>query len=127
MIFFISTNSLASDLFLIGSCIFLILLFLLLLLWNYLEWRNDFYLITGKRVINLNKHLITSDSKFEIPLSAINNLEIRKSLLGRSFGFGDLVIKTFTGETILKNMTSPSEVQAFLEILLIHDKTCPKN
>jgi len=60
--------------------------------------------MTKKRVINLAKSLINFDSKFEIPLSAINNLEIKTSFLSRNFGFGELIIRTYTGETKLKNV-----------------------
>ena len=79
-------------------------------------------MITKNRVINLAKSLINFDSKFEVPLSAINNLEIKKSFLSRNFGFGDLIIRTYTGETKLKNVPLVTEVQNFLELLVAKDK-----
>lgn len=127
IVLILALNNLLSGSLLIGSCIFLVVLYLFQLLWHFLEWRNDFYVITGKRVINLNRHLINYDRRFENPLSAINNLESKKSILGRSIGFGDLVIRTYTGETILKSVTSVSEVQALLEYLMMLEKTTRRN
>jgi hypothetical protein len=115
-------NKLLSSSGMVGSSVLLTILFLMQLTWHYFEWQNDFYVITGKRVINLNKNLINFESRFETPLATINNLEIKKSILGRSIGFGDLVIRTFTGETILKKVVSASEVQTHLEYLMTKGK-----
>ncbi len=118
----LAINGLLSRPVLIGVSVLGSVLFFLQILWQYLEWKNDYYVITKKRVINLVKSLINFDSKFEVPLSAINNLEIKKSFLSRSFGFGDLIIRTYTGETKLKNVPLVSEVQNFLELLTAKDK-----
>ena len=122
----LAINDLLSRPVLIGVSVLGMVLFSLQILWHYFEWKNDYYVITRKRVINLAKSLINFDSKFEIPLSAINNLEIKKSFLSRNFGFGDLIIRTYTGETKLKNVPLVSEVQAFLELLSAKDKFSKK-
>ena len=122
----LAINDLLSRPVLIGVSVLGMVLFSLQILWHYFEWKNDYYLMTKKRVINLAKSLINFDSKFEIPLSAINNLEIKKSFLSRNFGFGDLIIRTYTGETKLKNVPLVSEVQAFLELLVAKDKLSKK-
>ena len=122
----LAINDLLSRPVLIGVSVLGIVLFSLQILWHYFEWKNDYYVITKKRVINLARSLINFDSKFEIPLSAINNLEIKTSFLSRNFGFGDLIIRTYTGETKLKNVPWASEVQAFLELLVVKDKLSKK-
>ena len=122
----LATNDLISRSVLIGVGVLGAVLFSLQILWHYFEWKNDYYVITKKRVINLARSLINFDSKFEIPLSAVNNLEIKKSFLSRNFGFGDLIIRTYTGETKLKNVPLVSEVQNFLELLVGKDKLSKK-
>jgi CRP-like cAMP-binding protein len=119
-------NKLLSGPVLIGVSFLLVTLFFLQIFWHFFEWQNDYYVLTGKRVINIIRHLINYESKFEIPLSAINNLEIRKNIIGRGLGFGDLVIRTYTGETILKSSPSASEIQAYLEYLMAEDKLIKK-
>lgn len=122
----LASNNIVSGSILYGAGVVGAVLFFLQVFWHYLEWQNDYYVMTGKRVINLAKSLINYDSKLEIPLSAINNIEIKKSFLARNFGFGDLIIRTYTGETLLKNVPFVSEVQAFLELLVAKDKTSRK-
>jgi len=126
IVFFLASNSLLSDSALIGLSVLGAVLFFLQAFWHYLEWRNDYYVLTGKRVINLARNLINFESKFEIPLSAINNLEIKKSFFGQNINFGDLIVRTYTGETILKSVPSVSEVQSFLVLLVAMDKASRK-
>ena len=120
------SNKLISDSVLFGMIGFGTGLLLLQVFWHYFEWQNDYYVMTGKRVINLAKRLFNFESKFEIPLSAINNLETKKSFLSRNFSFGDLIIRTYTGETKLKSVPFVSEVQAYLELLVAKNKLAKK-
>lgn len=105
----------------------ILILLIFRLLWIYLEWKNDHYVITGNRVANLKKRLFNYDSKFETPLSAINHLELKKSLLGREMDFGNLVIRTYTGETTLNDVAMPSTVQSLLEYLMQVEKSKRRN
>jgi hypothetical protein len=52
---------------------------------------------------------------------------INKNIFGRSMGFGDLTIRTYTGETTLKQVRCVEEVQAFLEYLIELDKISEQN
>jgi len=122
----LAINDLLSRPVVIGVIVLGSVLLFLQIIWQYFEWKNDYYLITKKRVINLAKSLINFDSKFEIPLAAVNNLEIKRSYLSRIFEFGDLIIRTYTGETKLKNVPLVAEVQAFLELLVAKDKLTKK-
>lgn len=94
--------------------------FMLLLiwgLWRFLEWRNDRFVFTGKRVVSRNRKLLQYDQRFETPLRNIVNLNIHKSILGRSMDFGDLFIKTFTGASRLRHVPNVETVQSYLEFL----------
>ncbi len=126
-VFTLTINGLLSNPLVIGATVVGIVLLAIQILWHYFEWKNDYFVITKNRIINLAKSLINFDSKFEIPLSAVNNLEIKKSFISRHFDFGDLIIRTFTGETKLKNVPFVSEVQEFLELLTVKEKQLRKN
>jgi membrane protein YdbS with pleckstrin-like domain len=125
-VFILVSNNLLPNSVVLGGSVLGAVLLILQIFWHYFEWQNDYYLMTGKRIINLAKSLINFDSKFEIPLSAINNLEIKKSFLARNLDFGDLIIRTYTGETCLKNVPFVSQVQALLELLVEKDKISKK-
>lgn len=115
-------NNLLSKPVLIGIGVTGLFVFVLQILWHFFEWKNDFFVMTKKRIINLTKSLIKFDCRFEIPLSAINNLEIKTGFLSRKFHFGDLIIRTFTGVTKFKNVPLVDQVQVFLELLVAKDK-----
>lgn len=72
--------------------------------WSYLEWRNDIFIFTSKRIICMDRIFLFHDVRFETPLNSITNLNIRKNIVGRGLDFGDLFVKTFTGESRLKHM-----------------------
>jgi len=100
----------------------LAIVLLLLILWRYIEWRNDHYIFTNKRVICEDRVVLLHDLRFEIPLNAIVNLNIRKSIFGRSFGFGDLLIKTFTGMSRLNHVPSVEVAAGLLDDLWKKEK-----
>ena len=100
----------------------LAIVLLLFILWRYIEWRNDHYIFTNKRVICEDRVVLLHDLRFEIPLNAIVNLNIRKSIVGRSFGFGDLLVKTFTGMSRLKHVSSVEVVAGLLDDLWKKEK-----
>ncbi len=65
---------------------------LLLVLWSWLKYRNEEFVVTNRRIIHargvINKE--ASDSALE----KINDANLKESLFGRMFGFGDLEVDT---------------------------------
>jgi CRP-like cAMP-binding protein/uncharacterized membrane protein YdbT with pleckstrin-like domain len=63
--------------------------------WLWLDWRNDYYAVTDKRVVHLDKTILLSESREEAPLESIQDVSIvMPSVMGRLFGFDDLNIQT---------------------------------
>ncbi len=50
--------------------------------WNALDWRNDYYVITDRRVVWLEKVIGLYDSRQESPLRMILSVETESGLLG---------------------------------------------
>ncbi len=88
------------------------------LLWNLVEWANDLFVFTNRRVICLDRGLFLYESREETPLDAVVSLTSQANILGRQYGFGDLSIKTFTGMMHLKNLPQISAAQKLLEFLI---------
>jgi CRP-like cAMP-binding protein/uncharacterized membrane protein YdbT with pleckstrin-like domain len=66
-----------------------------LFFWLWLDWRNDYYAVTNKRVVHLDKTVLLSESREEAPLESIQDISIvMPSIMGRLFGFDDLNIQT---------------------------------
>lgn len=72
--------------------------------WNWIDWGNDFYIVTNQRVVWLEKVIWLYESRDEAPLNTILSVNVTTSLLGRTFNFGNVVVRTFTGEIVFRNM-----------------------
>jgi uncharacterized membrane protein YdbT with pleckstrin-like domain len=80
------------------------------LVWNWVDWSNDFFLVTKRRVVYLEKVLLMYESRQETPLSAILSITKQSSFLGRILGFSDIAIRTYTGVLFFKHISSADEV-----------------
>jgi len=72
-------------------------LLLLYLAYHYAEWRNDRLLITDRRVVNIQKNLLTFALKRnELPLAGVHevNVTLPSDVVGRMMGYGTITIKT---------------------------------
>ncbi len=85
--------------------------------WQFLEWSNDLFFFTDKRIINKQRSLISYEIKQETPISAIEFVQARRSFLGRELDFGDLEIRTFTGSMRLPFVPEITSVQHILTYL----------
>ena len=65
--------------------------------WKYLDWGNDFYIVTNQRVIWSEKVIGLYDSRSETPLDTVLAVDVTSSQLGRILDFGDVTVRTFTG------------------------------
>ena len=84
-------------------------------LWRYIDWGNDYYIITNKRVVWLEKVVGFYDSRQEAMLSNLLSVNTQTGLLGRTFGFGDVVVRTFTGEILFDSVNDPLHAAAMVE------------
>ena len=94
------------------------LLFVLWFWWNFLEWSNDLYFFTDRRVINQEQGIFLYEGREETPMDMIISLSSQASFLGRQYGFGDLFIKTFTGSLRLKNVQRVDQTRSYLDYLI---------
>jgi CRP-like cAMP-binding protein/uncharacterized membrane protein YdbT with pleckstrin-like domain len=63
--------------------------------WLWLDWRNDYYAVTNKRVVHLEKTILVRESREEAPLESIQDISVlTPSVTARLFGFDDLSIQT---------------------------------
>jgi len=94
---------------------FLTLIFgLIWFFWNWIDWSNDFYIVTNQRVVWVEKLIGLYDSRREAPLDTILAVNVFSSFLGRTFGYGDVVVRTFTGGIHMKRMNNPYAFDSFV-------------
>jgi len=84
--------------------------------WNVVDWSNDYYIVTNKRVVYLEKIVGIYDSRQEAPLHSVLSVSIQTAgSLARSFGIGDVVVRTFSGPITMKSVPNPQALAALIE------------
>ncbi|MBI3242256.1 MAG: cyclic nucleotide-binding domain-containing protein [Chloroflexi bacterium] len=100
-----------------GAAVFLFLLDLAWMRWNWIDFHNDWYIVTNKRIIDIDQVVFLFDSRAEVPLTSVSNTAIKASEWGRLFDYGDLIVNTFSGPIIFNNVPYP---QATADMILEH-------
>ncbi|MFV1949114.1 MAG: PH domain-containing protein [Anaerolineales bacterium] len=75
--------------------------------WLWLDWRNDFYLVTSDRAAWVEKVIWLHDQRREVPLQSVLSVNISSNQLQRIFGYGDVIIRTYTGNIPMRNVAHP--------------------
>lgn len=83
---------------------------LLWIVWRVLDWSNDYYVVTNRRVVWLEKIIGMYDSRQEAPLTTILSINSETDLAGRVLGYGDVVVRTFVGKIVFNTVGHPDEV-----------------
>lgn len=83
--------------------------------WQWLDWENDFYVVTDQRVIWLERVIAIYDSRVEAPLHQVLAVSVESDVLGRWLGYGDVIIRTFTGQITFDHIGRPRAVAAVIE------------
>ncbi len=86
-----------------------------LIIWNWVDWGDDYYIITDKRIIWLEEIPFLYDSREEAPLSTLLSVNVETSFLQRALGYGDVVVRTYTGSIMMKNVGNPEEFKTQIE------------
>ncbi len=84
-------------------------------IWNYVDWGNDYFIVTNRRVVWLERVVGMYDSRQEAPLSTILSVGITTSQASRIFGFGNVNIRTYTGTIVFHRVGYPEQVAALVE------------
>jgi CRP-like cAMP-binding protein len=83
--------------------------------WNWIDWGNDYYIVTNQRVVWLEKLVALYDSRREAPLANILAVETSSSQLGRIVHYGNVLVRTFTGVILMRRMDHPERFVQFVE------------
>jgi hypothetical protein len=85
------------------------------IIWRWVDWGNDYYIVTNERVIWLEKVVGIYDSRQESPLSMVLSVGVQTDQLGRWLDYGDVIIRTFVGKIIFHHVSHPSQAGALVE------------
>jgi hypothetical protein len=85
------------------------------MVWNYIDWGNDYYIVTNQRVVWLEKIVGLYDSRSEAPLTQILSVSVESDLAGRTFGFGNVLVRTFVGAIPFRHVLHPYQAAHMVE------------
>ncbi len=85
--------------------------------WRALDWRNDFYIATDRRVVWLEKVIGLYDNRQESPLKMVLSVEVDSGLIGRQLGYGDVEVRTYTGAITFEDAPHAQAFAATIESL----------
>ncbi|MEZ4672492.1 MAG: cyclic nucleotide-binding domain-containing protein [Anaerolineae bacterium] len=91
---------------------------LLLIAYHYAEWHNDQFVITDRRVVNIQRTILNFNTRInEIPLDSIKEINVKlppvTDIAGRLLNYGSIIIKTSgdTNNIRLDEIPDPKGVQ----------------
>ena len=87
----------------------------LLAVWRYVDWGNDYYIVTDKRVVVHEKVIGIYDNRQEAPLRMLLSVSVETDLASRTLGFGDVMIRTYTGQLKFTSVNDPHSMAALIE------------
>ncbi|HCC79700.1 MAG: hypothetical protein A2X25_08995 [Chloroflexi bacterium GWB2_49_20] len=84
-------------------------------LWKWVDWGNDYYIVTNKRVIWLEKVIGIYDSRQEAPLNTILSVGVETDQIGRILDYGDVIVRTFVGRILFHHVRRPNQAASLVE------------
>ncbi len=108
--FFVFPSPIILDL---GSLVLALIAFWMI--WKWLDWSNDYYIVTNLRVIRLEKTIGIYDSRQEAPLSTILSVGVETDQLGRMLDYGTVIVRTFVGRILFTQVYRPQEAAQMIE------------
>lgn len=84
---------------------------LILFFYHWMIWYFTIYLVTNQRVRQITQKGIFGKDVVELQLSKIQNISYNiPGFSGEIFGFGTIVIQTFVGDLVIRNVDHPEKV-----------------
>lgn len=83
---------------------------LLLFSYHFLMWFYTYYIVTDQRIRQVTQHGFFGTDVVELQLSKVQNISYNiPGFAGEIFKFGTIVIQTFVGDLVIRNVEHPSK------------------
>ena len=84
---------------------------IILFLYHYIMWYFTIYLVTDQRIRQVTQKGIFGKDVVELRLSKIQNISYNiPGFSGEILGFGTIVIQTFVGDLVIRNVEHPEKI-----------------
>ena len=84
---------------------------LVLFSYHFLMWFYTYYIVTNQRLRQITQHGFFGKDVIELKLAKVQNISyVVPGFTGEMFKFGTIVIQTFVGDLVIKNVEHPDEI-----------------
>ncbi len=83
--------------------------------WRWVDWGNDYYIVTNQRVVWIEKVVMLYDSRSEAPMTTILSVSTEMDYWGRQLDYGTVVVRTFTGQIRMEFVRHPKQAASMIE------------
>lgn len=82
----------------------------------YVDWGNDYYIVTAQRVVYLEKVVLLYDSRLTLAMNAVSSVQSNTgNVADRFLEYGDLSVLTFSRPMAIRGVAFPQVVAAVVE------------
>ncbi len=93
-----------------------LLIGLILFGYHFLMWRFTYYIVTDQRIRQVTQTGFFGTDVVELSLSKIQNISYNvPGFFGEVFHFGTLVVQTFVGDLVVRNVEHPEKIYNMLQ------------
>ena len=85
------------------------------MIWLWVDWGNDYYIVTNQRVVWLEKVVGIYDSRQESPLGTILSVGVEVNQVGRILDYGNVIVRTFVGRIPFNDVNHPAHAAKMVE------------
>ncbi len=72
--------------------------------WGYLDWGNDYFIVTNQRIVYLEKIIGIYESRQESPLTSLRSVRVEApDVIARQLDLGNVIVGTFSGPIIMRS------------------------
>ena len=84
---------------------------LVLFFYHFLMWFYTYYIVSDQRIRQITQYGFFGKDVVELRLSKIQNISYNiPGFFGEVFKFGTIVIQTFVGDLVIRNVENPDEI-----------------
>lgn len=85
---------------------------LAILAYYFVDWRNDFWVVTNRRIVHSDELFLIRKRRTEAPLQSVTQIQFSRSgLAPMLFNFGDLEVETFTAPLGMRDIPDAETVK----------------
>lgn len=112
VVFMLISQTLSSTVILSGLIPY-ILIILGWYLYSYVDWENDDFIVSNKRVIHIERTILYGEHRYEAPLSEIQDVTLEaRGFIARALDFYDIIIQTAgAGSIVFDGIRNGDEIQ----------------